>query len=340
MPVMNGLEVFEIPKFVLQNGLELHGARLAYRTHGTLNVARDNAILFPGFLGGVPEALEVWIGEGRPLDPSKYFIILPGQFGIPPSTAPSNAPSPCSGAAFPSLSIADDVVAQELLLTEVFGITTLQLVLGWSVGALQTYEWAVRFPQKVLRMASIAGAPRPSPWTRMWLEYVIEEPLTSDASWNEGGYDAAEKLADGLRRVGHLAALTLPPKIFYRTGVDAWKSLGFTSVTDFVTGFWEAFWLPKDPNDLVAQARKARAADPAHGGEIEVALQRITAKVSIVAFTGDAMFPPEEGRTDAASIPCATFLEIQSNFGHLATFALSEADRLAVDAAIAECLTR
>lgn len=340
MPATDGLEIFDLQSFVLQNGTELHQARLAYRTHGTLNAAKDNAILFPGFLGGVPEALEIWIGEGRPLDPTKYFIILPGQFGIPPSTAPSTAPSPYAGAAFPALTIADDVVAQERLLTEVFGITTLQLVLGWSVGALQTYEWAVRFPDKVLRMASIAGAPRPSPWTRLWLEYVIEEPLTSDANWHEGRYDAASDLADGLRRVGHLAALTLPPKVFYRDGIDAWKTLGFASVADFVTGFWESFWLPKDPNDLVAQARKARAADPAEGGDIQTALKRISAKVSIAAFTGDAMFPPEEGRLDAAGIRDVTFREIETKFGHLATFALSQEDRVAVDAVIAASLAR
>jgi homoserine O-acetyltransferase len=334
------MEIFDLQNFVLQSGAMLLGAKLAYRTHGTLNDAKDNAILFPGFLGGVPEALEIWIGAGRPLDPAKYFIILPGQFGIPPSTAPSTAPAPQSGADFPALTIADDVIAQERLLSEVFGITTLQLVLGWSVGALQTYEWAVRFPEKVLRMASIAGAPRPSPWTRLWLEYVIEEPLTSDANWAGGRYDSPSDLAGGLRRVGHLAALTLPPKVFYRRGVDAWKTLGFASVSEFVTGFWERFWLPKDPNDLVAQARKARAADPAQGGNMEAALQRITAKVVIAAFTGDAMFPPEDGRIDAESVQDVAFLEIPSKFGHLATFALADEDRVAVDAVIADILAR
>lgn len=91
------MELFELGEFRLRCGITLPGARLAYRTHGTLNEAKDNAILFPNFLGGPPEALEAWIGEGRPLDPAKYFIVLPGHFGSPPSSAPSNTPTLFAG---------------------------------------------------------------------------------------------------------------------------------------------------------------------------------------------------------------------------------------------------
>ena len=152
MAVENGF--FEIANFTMQSGATLPLARIAYRTHGKLNADKSNAILFPCFLGGVPEALEIWIGEGRPLDPAKYFIILPGQFGIAPSSSPSNTPPPYNGPYFPQAHIADDVIAQERMVRELFGISELQLVLGWSVGALQTYEWGVRFPAMVKRMAS------------------------------------------------------------------------------------------------------------------------------------------------------------------------------------------
>jgi homoserine O-acetyltransferase len=57
----------------------------------------------------------------------------------------------------------DDVVAQERLLREHFGIETLQLAVGGSMGAQQTYEWAVRFPDKVLRAAPIAGTAHNTP---------------------------------------------------------------------------------------------------------------------------------------------------------------------------------
>lgn len=139
-------QIFDLGNFQLSTGFILPNAKLAYKTHGTLNAAKDNAILFPHFLGGAPEALEIFIGEDRPLDPRQYFIVLPGLLGNGVSSSPSNTAPPFDRAAFPQTHIADDVIAQHRLVTEKFGIDQLYLILGWSVGALQTYEWAVRFP--------------------------------------------------------------------------------------------------------------------------------------------------------------------------------------------------
>ncbi len=329
---------FKLGDFRLACGITLPSANLAYVTHGTLNAARDNAIVFPNFLGGTSQALEVWIGEGRPLDPRNYFIILPGQIGNGESSSPSNTGPPFDRGAFPPINIADDVIAQHKLLTENFGIREIQLVLGWSVGALQTYEWAVRFPQMVKRVASIAGAPIPSPWTRLWLYAVIEESLTSDPAWSNGFYKAPQDVQAGLRRMAHQMAITLPPVGFYREGHEVWKKIGFSSLDDFIARFWQGFVLPLDPNNLITQARKARAADPSGGGDLAAALRQIQGKMFVFAFTGDRMFPPEECRFDAERIPNARFREIASECGHLATFALTAEDRQSIDGAIAEVL--
>ena len=123
----------------------------AYKTHGTLNETKDNAILFPHMWSGTPKAMEIFIGEDRPLDLRKYFVILPGQFANGFSSSPSNTPPPFDGGAFPNVTIGDDVRAQHRLLTERYGIKRLELVLGWSMGAEQTYEWAVRYPDMVKR---------------------------------------------------------------------------------------------------------------------------------------------------------------------------------------------
>jgi homoserine O-acetyltransferase len=332
------VEIFELGDFTLRSGRTLPAAKLAYQTFGTLNTAKDNAILFPTFLGAEPDALTRWIGPGRPLDPERYFIVLPGHFGLAPSSAPSNTEVPYDRGAFPAVQVADDVVAQQRLLVEVFGIEELQLVLGWSVGGLQTYEWAVRFPDRVRRVASIAGAPKPSQWTRLWLHSALEDPITSDPQWSGGFYPDPAAVQGGLRRAGRATALTLPPPGFYREGEEGWRALGFPAFEDFVTRFWEAFWLAKDPGDVVAQARKAQAADPSGGGDLTAALGTITARTVVVAFTGDAMFPPAECAHDAARIPGAQFQEIGSTFGHLATFALSEKDVKAVDSILADLL--
>jgi homoserine O-acetyltransferase len=332
------MDLFDLGDFPLSTGVTLPAAKLAYKTHGSLNKAKDNAILFPNILGGAPEVLEIWIGEGRPLDPNKYFIILPAHFGLPPTSAPSNTPPPFDRGGFPAVHIADDVIAQHRLVTEKFGIEELQLILGWSVGGLQLYEWAVRFSHMVRRIAPIATAPKPSPWTRLWLQAIIEEPITSDPAWNNGFYADAKAVQGGLRRVGHGAALTLPPPGFYREGQEVWRSAGFASQEDFVRRMWESYWINQDPNDIVTQARKTGAADPSQGGDIATALGKIEARTFVASFTGDQMFQPEAGRWDADHIPNAQFREIPSSSGHLATFAFSAQDAKAVDGVLSELL--
>jgi homoserine O-acetyltransferase len=69
-------EMFELGNFELESGITLPDARLAFKTQGTLNSAKDNAILFPHMWSGTSKSMEIFIGEDRPLDPSKYFIIL------------------------------------------------------------------------------------------------------------------------------------------------------------------------------------------------------------------------------------------------------------------------
>ena len=72
-------EIFELGNYQLESGITLPNARIAYKTHGTLNAAKNNVVLFPHMWSGTPKAMEIFIGEDRPLDPRKYFmrIFLP-----------------------------------------------------------------------------------------------------------------------------------------------------------------------------------------------------------------------------------------------------------------------
>jgi len=334
------MAMFDLGDFQTTTGYTLPNAKLDYETHGTLNAAKDNAILFPHFLGGGPQAVAMWIGEGRALDPTKYFIICPGQFGNGVSTSPSNTPPPYDRGGFPPVRFAGDVIAQHKLVTEQFGIEELQLVLGWSTGALQTFEWAVRYAPMVKRVACIAGAHKPSPWTRLWLSTVLESPIVSDPNFNNGWYTDAGAVQGGLRRMAHNTALTLPPNWFYTEEEPLWRNLGFSSLEDSVSRFWEAFWLPQDPNNLLVQIRKALAADPSRntGGDMDAALKSVTSKTLVLAFTGDPMFTPEGSERIAARIPGAQYKKVNSVYGHLATFALSQDDVKQVDSALRELL--
>jgi homoserine O-acetyltransferase/O-succinyltransferase len=133
-------ELHDIGDLDLEEGGTIRGCKLAVATHGTLNAAKDNAILVPTWYSGTSKIIEqVYIGKGRALDPDKYLIVVVNQIGNGLSTSPHNTPAPDGMANFPKVRIGDDVRAQHRLLTERFGLTSLALVGGGSMGAQQTY---------------------------------------------------------------------------------------------------------------------------------------------------------------------------------------------------------
>ena len=64
------VHVFDLGDFPLESGVVLPDAKLAYVTYGTLNDARDNAIVFPTWFVGTHADVQWLIGEGKPLDTS------------------------------------------------------------------------------------------------------------------------------------------------------------------------------------------------------------------------------------------------------------------------------
>ncbi len=92
--------VYKLGDFELQSGYTLPDAKLSYETHGELNQARDNVIVYPTWYGGRHPENAAFIGEGKALDPTKYFIVVPDMFGNGLSSSPSNTPLPTIEYAF------------------------------------------------------------------------------------------------------------------------------------------------------------------------------------------------------------------------------------------------
>ena len=121
------------------------------RRSASSNADRGNAVVYPTWYSGFHWDNEWLIGDGMALDPAKYFIVVPNMLGNGLSSSPSNTPPPFDRARFPRVTFYDQVEAQHKLVTEQFGIETLALVTGWSMGAGQTYQWAVSHPDMVQR---------------------------------------------------------------------------------------------------------------------------------------------------------------------------------------------
>jgi homoserine O-acetyltransferase/O-succinyltransferase len=330
-------QYFELGDFELENGITLPGARIAYKTHGTLNEAKDNVILFPHMWSGTSKSMEIFIGEDRPLDPGKYFIVLPGQFANGFSSSPSNTPPPFNGGAFPTVTIGDDVRAQHRLLTEQFGIERLELVLGWSMGAEQTYEWAVRFPGMVKRALPFAGTAKTTAHDYIFVR-SHEDALKSDPAWNGGFYADQSDVHVGLRRHAQTwSVMGLCPD-FYNS--EAWRGVGFTSLEDFLHRFWESYFAPMDPNNLIWMGWKWRHGDVSlhTGGDLAAALGRIKAKTYVVPFSRDMFFPPADCEAEQKLIPNSKFRVVDSLWAHFAMFCLTDSERVQIDACIADLL--
>ncbi len=311
-------ETFELGDVKLQGGATIRGCTLAYKTFGTLNSAKDNAIVYPTWYSGQHAENEWLIGPGMALDPEKYFVIIPNMLGNGLSSSPSNTPEPYNGPRFPNITATDNVRQQYRLVTETFGIERLPLVTGWSMGALQTFHWGALYPDMVERIAPFCGSAKCSRHNFVFLEGV-KAALTADAAFAEGWYRS--KPERGLRAMARVYAGWGFSQAFYREELDL-KTLGYSSLEDFLVAFWEGFFLPKDANNLLTMLWTWQhgdiSANELYGGDYKKALSAIKAKAYVMPGQTDLYFPPEDSQFEVAHMPNAELVPVPSIWGHFA----------------------
>ena len=309
--------IFDVGDVSLQSGLTYRGARLAYKTYGELNAQRSNAIVYCTPFGARHQDIEFMIDPGGALDPRKYFIVVPNLFGNGLSSSPSNTPPPFDRGRYPNFTVYDNVAVQHRLVTEVLGIETLSMVYGWSMGGIQAYHWASMFPQMVQRICVVCGAARCSPHNFVFLEGV-KAALTADVNFQDGWF--VERPVRGLRAMGRVYAGWGLSQAFYRD--ETWRTLGFSSLEDFLVVSWEGNFLRRDANDLLAHIWTWQHADISandrYGGDFERALSSITARALIMPSETDLYFTVEDNRREVAQMRHAELTTIESTWGHRA----------------------
>jgi homoserine O-acetyltransferase/O-succinyltransferase len=315
-------DLADIGDLVLEEGGTIRGCKLGYTTFGTLNTRKDNAILVPTWYSGTHQIMgQVYIGKERALNPDRYFIVVVNQIGGGISSSPHNTPFPGGMANFPKVRIGDDVRAQHKLLTEKFGIDRLELVVGGSMGAQQTFEWAVRYPEMVKRAAPIAGTAKNSLHDFLFTETLIEA-ITSDPGYNGGWYSSNSDVRQGLHRHAKLwSVMGWSPAFFSR---ERFRALGFSSLEDFTTNFMNGYFGVMDPNDLLCKAWKWQRGDVSRltRGNLEEALGRIKAKTFVMPIDTDMFFPPSDCEVDQKMIPNSELRLIRTVDGHLGLLGL------------------
>tara|TARA_R110002049_G_scaffold213899_2_gene385385 strand:+ start:4662 stop:5708 length:1047 start_codon:yes stop_codon:yes gene_type:complete len=329
-------EVYELGDFVLEEGATLRGASLAYTCYGKLNEQADNAIVFPVMFSGTHAAMAPYVGEGLALDPNEYLIVIPNQLGGGLSTSPHNYQGTYQANYFPDVSIGDDVRAQHQLITHL-GVKRIKLVTGWSMGAQQTYEWAVRYPEIVERAAPISGTAKTTPHCALFVD-VFSNALKSDPAWDNGKYQQSSEVEIGLRQMAQIFAMMGASQNFYND--ELWKNYGFSSQGDFLKSLWENWFLPMDPNNLLCMAKKWRSGDVSKhsDGDLSAALARITAKVTVISFEKDMFISPADCLKEQQMISGSELVSIPSPWGHFSMLGVNPDDFLAIDSALKKLL--
>ena len=333
---MDDHKVFEVPNVMLQKGGTLPVARIAYKTLGTLNAARDNAVLVPSWYTGTHNETETFmVGPDRALDPRRYFIILTDLLGNGLSSSPSNAPAPFECGRFPKVTIHDNVRLQHMLVHGKLGVERLRLVTGWSMGACQTFQWAAQFPDMVRAACPIAGSARTGSYNKVFL-MALQRALELDPVFAEGFY--ARPPVAGLRAFAAIYAGWGTSEPFFRT--EGFHGLGARTMEEHVATFWEPFFLRCDANNLLSQLWTWMAGDisdnAAFSGNLSAALGAVKARTIVVPVDTDRYFPPVDSEEEARQIPGAECRVIRSIWGHMAP--MNPGDIPTVDAPLAELL--
>ncbi|MBD1874395.1 homoserine O-acetyltransferase [Nodosilinea sp. FACHB-131] len=187
--------------------LELGGilpqVQVAYRTWGELSDRADNAVLVCHALTGTADVDDWWqplLGPGRTLDPTQDFVvcsnILGSCYGTTGPTSLDPATGQPYGATFPAITVRDMVHVQAKLL-EGLGVKSLRLVIGGSLGGMQSLEWGLQYGDRVGSLAVIAAPGRHSPWC-IGLSEAQRQAIYTDPLWQDGHYSPDNPPAQGL----------------------------------------------------------------------------------------------------------------------------------------------
>jgi len=346
---------------VLDCGLSLPSMDAAYRTYGTLNAARNNAILVCHALTGDQYVAEThpvtgkpgwWdavVGPGLPVDTDRYFVICAnvlggcmGSTGPRSSRADSDPPVPW-GTDFPPVTIRDMVRAQKMLIDHL-GIERLFAVIGGSMGGMQALQWAADYPDAVFAAVPVATAAYHSAQNIAFHE-VGRQAIFADPDWQGGRYwETGTIPARGLavaRMCAHITYLSeqaLTRKFGRRlqnAPKNPMEAIGLFGdmfeVESYLRHQGSTFVNRFDANSYLTITRAMDFFDLAtdHGGDLAAAFRGTKTRFCLVSFTSDWLFPTSESRTIARALNQAaanvSFVEIPSDKGHDA-FLLDEPD--------------
>ncbi|TYL95438.1 alpha/beta fold hydrolase [Bradyrhizobium rifense] len=233
------------------------------------------SMLTPAFAGEL-------FGAGQPLDASKYYIIIPDAIGHGKSSKPSDGMK----TSFPKYNYDDMVEAQHRLVTDGLGVKHLRLVIGNSMGGMQTWLWGETYPKDMDALVPMASQPTEMASRNWMMRRIMLDTIRNDPDYNGGNYTSQPRMmkyaitAYGIASIG---------------GTLAYQQQAPTAAkADKIVDERLATPIPADANDYVYQW------DSSHDYNAGDKLEGIEASLLLINSADDERNPPETGVTDAA----------------------------------------
>jgi len=339
----------------LDCGRALASVTAAYRTYGTLNADKSNAILIchaltgdqyvaePNPETGKPGWWQIMVGPGKPIDTDRYFVICTNVLGgcmgsTGPRSPHENGSGQPWGTEFPQVTIQDMVRAQKLLVDHL-GIARLFAVVGGSMGGMQALAWAALFPAQVFAAVPVATASYHSAQNIAFHE-IGRQAIAADPYFYAGRY-----WSEGVRPERGLAVARMTSHITYvseealtrKFGRKLQNAEGLSALGDqfavesYLQYQGSSFVQRFDANAYLTITRAMDLFDLAadHNGVLAAAFKGIKTRFLLVSFSSDWLFPTAQSRAIARALnhvaANVSFVEVQSDKGHDA-FLLDEPD--------------
>ena len=278
---------YVIRDFAFDSGERMAELRIHYRTLGTpvrdaRGVVRNAVLVLHGTTGSganflTPTFAGRLFGTGQLLDARRYYIILPDGIGHGRSSRPSEG----MHARFPRYGYDDMVRAQHRLLVDGLGVNHLRLVMGTSMGGMQTWVWGYAHPDFMDALMPLASAPVQIAGRNRMMRRMISDAIRNDPEWRGGDYAQPPRgLADAVHVLMMMTSSPLQQQKAAPTR-DAADSLLERTVRRYVQTL--------DANDMLYAFDASRDYDPSpHLGEIRAPLLAVNS-------ADDLVNPPELG---------------------------------------------
>ena len=333
--------------FRMKRGGELHGARVAYETWGTLDASRSNAVLIltglspsahaaSNDMDPTPGWWQDMIGPGKAFDTDRWFVVCVNSLGSDKgSTCPASV-DPATGApyrlTFPELSLEDVANAAHEAITGL-DIEQLACLVGCSMGGMSALAYMLLHPASVRTHISVDTAPQAQPFA-IAIRSLQREAIRLDPHWKGGQYEGGEWPEHGMSIARKLGVITYRSAMewngrFARIRLDAEQReenepFGFEfQVESYLEGHARRFNRQFDPNSYLYLSRASDWFDIAEHGEGDVmrGLGRIKVeRAMVIGVSTDILFPLEQQETIAKGLEAAgaavEFVALDSPQGH------------------------